>query len=334
MGDLIEAWRIKLAKDGLDNGACSIWANMTRAGQSPPHPRTVHRVLVRRGLIQAQPQKRPRSSFKRFVAAQPNGIWQIDGMDWKLADARRQSVVRILDDHSRKSLGTAVGDEEDAATAWVAIEKAMAKYGLPAMFLSDNSLAFNGSRKHQLVLVEHNLRELGVAVVAASARHPQTCGKAEREHQTIQLWLRARPAARSPLELQQLIDLYDVIYNDQRPHQGLPEGLMTPSEAYQATPKAGPAPGPLPAEPRIHHAKVTARGELSVGGFHIQVGRGWEGVHLTALRDGNSVAIFHGTELVDHRIIDPNRCYQPNGKTSPGGQRRLPRPTGVLSTKR
>ena len=334
MGDLIEQWRTKLEVEGLDHGARSIWANMTRAGQDPPHPRTVHRILVRRGLVKAQPQKRPRSSYKRFVAAQPNGIWQIDGMDWKLADGRKQVLVRILDDHSRKSMGTVVGHEEDAATAWAALEKAMDTHGRPAMFLSDNSLAFNGSRKNQLVLVERRLRQLGVAVVAASARHPQTCGKAEREHQTIQRWLRARPPATSSAELQQLIDLYDVIYNDQRPHQGLPKGLMTPTEAYQATTKAKPAPGPLPAKPRIHHGKVTARGELSVGPFHIQVGRGWEGVHLTALHDGNSVAIFHGTELIDHRIIDPTRRYQPNGKTPPGAGRRLPRPTDVLSAKK
>ena len=69
----------------------------------------------------------------------------------------------------------------------------MKTHGIPAMFLSDNSLAFNGSRKQRLVLVERNLRELGVAVVAATARHPQTCGKAEREHQTMQRWLQPTP---------------------------------------------------------------------------------------------------------------------------------------------
>ena len=105
MGDAIEAWRTKLANEGLDHGARSIWAWMTRAGQDPPHPRTVHRVLVRRGLIEAQPKKRPRSSFKRFAAVNPNGIWQIDGMEWKLADGRKQTLVRVLDDHSRKSSG-------------------------------------------------------------------------------------------------------------------------------------------------------------------------------------------------------------------------------------
>lgn len=148
----------------------------------------------------------------------------------------------------------------------------------------------------------------------------------------MQRWLQAHPAAESRTELQRLIDIYDLIYNDERPHQASPRGLMTPSEVYAATPKAGPAPEPLPVQPRISTAKVTGRGELSVGPLRIQVGRGWEGVKLTAIRDGNSVAIFHEDHLVDHRIIDPTRRYQPNGKKPPGGGRRLPRPTDVPST--
>lgn len=330
--DLVVAWRTGLAERGLDCGARSIWAYMTRAGEHPPHWRTIHRVLVRRDQVVPQPQKRPRSSYKRFTAAQPNGIWQIDGMEWPLAEGRKQVIVRILDDHSRKTLGSVVADTEDSTAAWAVLRKAMGSHGVPAMFLSDNSLAFNGSRKHRTVLVERNLRELGVAVVPSSPRHPQTCGKAEREHQTLQQWLRAQRPARTPQELQQLVDAYDEIYNHQRPHQALRQGLMTPGEAYQATPKAVPAAQPLPLEPSIHHSKVTGRGELPAGPLRIQVGRGWEGVRLTAIRDGNSVAIFHGNELVDHRIIDPTRRYQPNGKTPPGGRRRLPRPTDVLST--
>lgn len=136
LSDTIEAWRTKLANEGLDHGARSIWAWMTRSGQDPPHPRTVHRVLVRRGLIESQPQKRPRSSFKRFSASNPNGIWQIDGMEWNLADGHKQTVVRVLDDHSRKSLGTVVADQEDARAAWAALTKAMTVHGVPAMFLS------------------------------------------------------------------------------------------------------------------------------------------------------------------------------------------------------
>lgn len=327
--DAIDAWWHKLKDDGLDYGARSIWARMKRAGQDPPHPRTVHRVLVRRGLAQSEPRKRPRSSFKSFTAAQPNGMWQIDGMEWPLASGAKRVIVRVLDDHARKGLADVIAAEETAEAAWACLQKAMRRHGVPAMFLSDNSLAFNGSRKGREVLVERNLRKLGVAVVAASARHPQTCGKAEREHQTMQRWLNAHPPAETDAELQQLIDIYTEIYNQERPHQRLGGGLLTPDEAYEATPKAMPAGGPLPVKPRITQVKVSARGEVPAGPLRVQVGRGWEGAQVTVIRDGNSVAIFHDTALVESRIIDPSRRYQPSGRKPIGGHHRLPRHAGA-----
>lgn len=322
--DQIECWWHKLKGEGLDHGARSIWARMRRGGQDPPHPRTVHRVLVRRGLAEVEPQKRPRKSFRRFAAAQPNGMWQIDGMETRLADGSPRVVIRVLDDHSRKVMASVVADTENARAAWSCLDKAIARHGPPAVFLSDNGLAFNGSRKGKQVLVERNLRARGVAVVAASARHPQTCGKAEREHQTFQRWLAAQPAPTTPQQLQRLCEAYETIYNQQRPHQELGDGLQTPDEAYQATTKAVPAPTPLPDTPRVSRVKVTARGEVPVGTrVMTQVGRGWEGAVLDVIRDGNSVALFHHNELVDARIIDPTRRYQPSGRRHNG--HRLPR---------
>lgn len=320
--DLIEQWWHKLHDAGLDHGARSIWAWMRRHGEDPPSARTVHRVLVRRGLAKQEPRKRPRKSFRRFTAAQPNGIWQIDGLETRLGDGTKQVIIRVLDDHSRKILASVVAGEENTRDAWACLEKAIERYDPPAMFLSDNGLAFNGSRKGRLVLVEHNLRELGVSVVAASARHPQTCGKAEREHQTFQRWLAVQPAPATTEQLQRLCDVYEAIYNYDRPHQSLGDGTLTPAEAYQAGVKAVPASEPLTQPPRISRVKVTARGEVPVGRIRVQVGRGWEGAILDVIRDGNVVALFHNNELVDTRIIDPTRRYQPSKRGRNG--HRLP----------
>jgi len=331
--DRIEAWWHKLRGGGLDHGARSIWARMCRQGEDPPSARTVHRVLVRRGLARVEPQKRPRASFRRFTAAQPNGIWQIDGLHLQLVDGTPAVVLRILDDHSRKIMASHVAGGEDGPSAWACVTKAIARHGAPAMFLSDNALGFNGTRKGKLVLLEKNLRALGVSVVAASARHPQTCGKAEREHQTFQRWLAAQPAPTSSEHLQRLCEVYEAIYNHDRPHQGLGDGTLTPHEVYQAGPKAVPAPGPLAHPPRITRVKVTSRGEVSIGSrIRVQVGRGWEGTFLDVIRDGNVVALFHDHELIDTRIIDPTRRYQPN-KKGQDRHRLPPRRPNTLSAK-
>jgi transposase InsO family protein len=331
--DLIEAWWHKLCGEGFDHGARSIWARMRRHGENPPSARTVHRVLVRRGLAKTEPKKRPRSSFRRFTAAQPNGIWQIDGLEIRLTDGTKQVVIRVLDDHSRMILASVVAATENGRGAWSCVQKAIKRHDPPAMFLSDNGLAFNGSRKGKLVLVEQNLRQLGVSVVAASARHPQTCGKAEREHQTFAQWLAAQPPPATTRQLQRLCDAYEAVYNTDRPHQSLGDGTMTPGEAYQAGIKAVPATEPLTQPPRISRVKVTARGEIPVGSkIRIQVGRGWQGAVLDVIRDGNVVALFHNQELIDTRIIDPSRRYQPN-KRGHDGHRLPPRRQRTLSGK-
>lgn len=315
--DLIEAWWDKLSGEGLDNGARSIWAWMIRHGDQPPSARTVHRVLVRRGLAQPSPRKRPRSSYRRFSAACPNEIWQIDGMEVELAGRVKQVVIRVLDDHSRKILADQVADSETSTAAWACVQAAIDRFGPPAMFLSDNGLAFNGSRKGLLVLVEQNLRALGVSVVSSSARHPQTCGKAEREHRTFRRWLASQPPAATSEELQRQCDTYAAIYNQQRPHQALGDGTVTPDEAYAATAKAVPADQPLITPPRISRVKVSACGEVPVGGrIRIQIGRSWKGALIDVIRDGNMVALFHDRELIHTRRIDPTRRYQPQAVLS------------------
>ena len=51
------------------------WLSATGA---PPSISTIFRVLKARGFVALAPQKRPKSSFKRFVADLPNECWQAD----------------------------------------------------------------------------------------------------------------------------------------------------------------------------------------------------------------------------------------------------------------
>ena len=91
MVELITTARADLAAEGWDNGALSIFYRLLREGVQPPVWRTIHRVLVRQGLVVPQPRKRPRSSYRRFEFPAPDDCWQIDGFGYQLADG--QSVV-------------------------------------------------------------------------------------------------------------------------------------------------------------------------------------------------------------------------------------------------
>ncbi len=61
-----------------------------------------------RGWSSPQPRKRPRSSYTRFEAAQPNETWQSDVTHWRLADVTDVEILNWLDDHSRYLLSSTV----------------------------------------------------------------------------------------------------------------------------------------------------------------------------------------------------------------------------------
>ncbi len=67
MVELIVRARKQLEVEGWDNGAISVRSRLLFDRVDPPSARTVHRVLVRAGMVEPNPKKRPRSSYRRFV---------------------------------------------------------------------------------------------------------------------------------------------------------------------------------------------------------------------------------------------------------------------------
>jgi len=63
---------------------------------------------------------------------------------------------------------------------------------------------------------------------------PTTQGKNERFGQALFRYLDQQPLAASIAELQDQVDRFDLVYNTQRPHQGLP-GRITGQQAWDAT---------------------------------------------------------------------------------------------------
>jgi hypothetical protein len=121
----ITAARAALAVEGWDNGATSIYHRLVHDGGSAPSPRTIHRVLVRAGLVVPQPKKRPRSSYRRFQFPCTDDCWQIDGWQARLADGTAVVVLDVIDDCSRYLLASYVCDAETTRHAWTCISQAI-----------------------------------------------------------------------------------------------------------------------------------------------------------------------------------------------------------------
>jgi hypothetical protein len=54
--------------------------------------------------VQPSPHKRPKSSYIRFAAEQPNERWQADFTHWHLANGAHIEILCWIDDHSRYAL--------------------------------------------------------------------------------------------------------------------------------------------------------------------------------------------------------------------------------------
>jgi transposase InsO family protein len=317
--------RKELSDKGHDHGASTIQWHLGQAGRfrgSVPSVATVYRILVRRGFVTPQPGKRPKSSWRRFEAAAPNELWQIDAMDWFTASGI-VGVFNVLDDHSRVVCRSRAVAEVTGEEAWATFGQAAQKWGLPAGMLSDNGLCFSGKLRGFEVLFEARLRDAGVKPITGRPYHPQTTGKVERFQQTLKKWLTRQNQVRGYpddlADLQARLDEFCVYYNQQRPHQGI--GRNTPLSRWLANPPAGPADGPLdhPLPPgRVHEVTVSPNGAIFLARTSIGVGAEWAGSTLTVVVDAYHAAIFSGDQLIRHLKVDWTRSYQPTGRPRGG----------------
>jgi transposase InsO family protein len=249
--------RARLTADGLDAGPHTIGWHLEQEGHKPPAPASISRILNQAGLINPQPRKRPRSSYLRFEMAQPNEMWQSDFIHWGLLDGTDVEVLNWLDDHSRYLLSCSAhrpvtGD--DVVSVFLSL---IEEYGPPASTLTDNGSVYTSRFTGGRNAFEYVLPLLGIRQKNGSPGHPQTQGKTERFHQTLQRWLAARPTARTITELGQQLDQFREHYNERRPHRAL--GRRTPGQAYRATPKATPADGRARAHYRIRYDRLDTK---------------------------------------------------------------------------
>ena len=134
--DAVVGWRKQLTDAGFDHGATTIQWHLGRDATfvaKVPSVATVHRILVRRGFVSPAPEKRPKTSWRRFEAPAPNEWWQIDSIDWVIAAAPGPvKVFNIVDDHSRVACQSRAVLEATSEEAWTTFCAAAQDWGLPS----------------------------------------------------------------------------------------------------------------------------------------------------------------------------------------------------------
>lgn len=326
--ELIVNLRSQLAGKGLDHGPQTIAWHLTHHHGITVAVSTIHRHLHAAGLIDPTPQKRPKSSYIRFAAEQPNERWQADFTHWWLADGTHTEILCWIDDHARYALSVTAHHRVTGAIVLAEFRNTIARHGIPASTLTDNGMVFTtrlsggkGGRNG----FETELRHLGVTQINSTPNHPTTCGKVERFHQTLKKWLHAQPRATTIAELQTQLDDFLIEYNRHRPHRSLPQHA-TPHTAYTSRPKADPA-NRTDTHNRVRRDRIDTTGAISLrlGGrlHHIGVGRTHAGTRVLMLIQDLNIRIINAAtgELIRELTLDPTRDYQPRG-LKPGPQKK------------
>lgn len=320
--ELVIELRLKLTKDGFDAGPVTISWHLEQAGHQPPSTSTIRRILHEAGLVVAQPRKRPRSSYRRFEATQPNECWQSDFTHWHLADNTDVEILNWLDDHSRFLLGCSAHTPVTGDTVVKQFLLTADEHGLPASTLTDNgrvyTARFGGGRN----AFEYLIALLGITQKNGSPGHPQTQGKIERFHQTLKTWLHQQPPAHTLTELQAQLDRFRDLYNNHRPHRAL--NRQTPANAYNALPKATPTGTQTPSHYRLRYDRVDDWGKVSIRRagrmHHLGIGRSNAHKQVLAIADNTTITVIelHTGEILSRHTIDPDKTYWRNNDKNPG----------------
>ncbi|NNU26170.1 IS481 family transposase [Isoptericola sediminis] len=322
----ILALRKNLADQGHDAGAETIAWHLNHHHDVIVSRSTIHRILTRHGAVAPEPAKRPRSSYIRFAADQPNETWQSDFTHYRLTHpgGRPGSDVEIvtwLDDHSRYALHITAHRRITAKVVLDTFIQACDQHEHPASVLTDNGMVYTvrfagrpGGRNH----LEHELYRQGITQKNGRPNHPTTQGKVERFQQTMKKWLRAQRRQPATLaQLQALLTQFAEYYNNARPHRALPH-RCTPATAYAATPKAAPHPhARTDSHDRLRRDKIDTTGcvTLRIAGKlrHIGIGRPHAGTHVLLLVHDHDVKVINAAtgEILRELTIDLTRDYQP-----------------------
>jgi transposase InsO family protein len=254
-----------------------------------PSASTITAILRRHQLLDPK-EATKHQAFLRFERAAPNELWQMDFKgEFKLPQGRCYPLT-ILDDHSRFAVALAACARNTKNITQTAMIQVFRRYGLPHWITCDNGSPWgSGGRSYYTALGVWLLR-LGIGISHSRPHHPQTQGKDERFHRTLEAEVLRYQSGATLAEWQRHFDLWRVVYNTERPHEAL--SMAVPASRYQ--PSRRRYPEKLPAieyGPADIVRKVRHYGHIKYAGREYHVGSAFYGLEI-ALRQTTTDALF------------------------------------------
>jgi transposase InsO family protein len=291
----IEAQVVTLRQRYPDWGARKLQVLLQQHGIALA-PSTVHRILLRHGLIGEE--ERRDLAPGRFERAAPNELWQMD-FKGPLCVAEQVGPLSVLDDHSRYLLVLQRVADHGGELVREHLQGAFTECGVPEGMLMDHGTPWWSARSpHGYTKLSLWLMQQGIALHWGRIRHPQTQGKIERFHGELKRALQKRPP-RS--DLQSWLDEFRWEHNHVRPHEAL--GMQTPVTHWRRSERryqANPPPWEYPTGSR--GLKVDREGKITLKGENWRISKALSGERVRLVMIEQRVLVYYCRTLV--REID------------------------------
>lgn len=235
-----------------------------------PAASTITDILRRHGLLDPTEADTHRA-WRRFEHAEPNQLWQMDFKGPLPTAHGHCHALTVLDDHSRFCVTLSACSNQRACTVQDRLSETFRRYGLPERMLMDNGSPWGSANlQHTLTSFTVWLMRLGIRPCHGRPYHPQTQGKDERFHRSLQAELLQHRRFKDRAHCQREFDPWRDRYNFERPHDAL--GLEVPATRYRPSVRDFPEHLP-PIEYAAHDVVrvVRARGDIFFKGYRLPI---------------------------------------------------------------
>jgi transposase InsO family protein len=275
-----------------DWGARKLAVLLARRGIHLPVT-TIHRILLRRGLVREA--DRPQPAAERFERAAPNELWQMD-FKGPLRPGERQGPLSVIDDHSRYLIALRQLASGRGEAVRNGLEAAFEECGVPEAMLMDHGTPWWSTQSPGgLTWLSLWLMKQGIGLHWGRIRHPQTQGKVERFHGELQRAVeRRRPA---PETMERWLEDYRWEHNHLRPHEAL--AMATPASRWRPSPRRyDPCPPAWEYPDGAHVLKVDSQGKVTVAARNWNISAALAGERVQLIRTDERVLVFYCRTLV------------------------------------
>ena len=202
--------------------------------------RRVQQIFLEHGLNQLNVERL--KPVIRFVAKEPNDLWQADiqgKMYFPLLNGGSDAyLIANIDDHSRFILGAKWFSRQTQMNVFRVWYHCLFRWGLPKRMLHDKgsqykaNARFTQSGEYAQSTYEYYAKELGITLIFA--HRSQTKGKIERFWRFVQRdFVRENLKVKSFPELNQAFFAWQIKFNEEFKSDGLGMNKRTPAQVYQ-----------------------------------------------------------------------------------------------------